>query len=1021
MAVLVAFAALPQAANAAAFGVNRLRETNATGAENYLYTDGGVVFAQATVDAGTYYRFSVLDAGGTVRASSSCIQSLLKKGATYKYAIQPTDPVTSANAWRVRVDEWTNALCGGAAAKSGSLYFDIARASSFADAGLTTPRSTFGAGSSAYVTVAGAGRVKTAAANAAQSDWAATWVRPSGSTACANTLGTDRPDADAGGILPSGSYLKYRPNAAAPSAAWNLESNYETKPCADFTPADDGDWSVRLQKDATHFVTLKAFHVDATPPDTTITSRPAGGTPFTSPDFGFVASQPDVTFECKLDGGGWTTCSSPSHYTGLLDGSHTFQVRAIDPAGNVDATPASATWTVDTTLPAVSLTSPSNATATTDTTPSFAGSAGTVVGDSATVTVKIMREVAGAPDELVQTLTTTRSGASWAVTPSVPLADGTYKAHAEQADLTGTGFSEEHSFRVDTTAPAPSVLEPRIDSVTSDTTPQLWGTGGADVGDDTQVTVKLWSGSVASGVPLQTASATVGSGGQWMLDASPALADGTYTIRAEQSDDAGNLGVSRAHVFSVDSTAPDTSISAGPSASTASTAASFRFASDEPGAGFECLIDDGDWGPCSSPKAYSGLAGGAHTFMVRAIDAAGNADASPASSTWTVDTTLPDVTLVNPADGSATNDATPTFDGSAGTLAGDSSTVTVRVYRPVAGAPDELVESQATTRGADGAWSVPANPSLPEGDYIVRAEQLDDAANLGTSAAHSFRVDTSAPNTFFTLTPPAATGTTSADFRFDASEAGASFECRLDAGAWTACSSPERPLRAHARRAHLPRARHGRRGQHRRNARDDDLDGRRDAARAHARGAVRRGPHERRQPELQRPRRHRRRGLRDRDGQGLPPGRRRARHARRDAQHRALVARRRLVRGGFARPRRRLSTGRTQSRQAPTARPSAPPPPSPSTRRRRTPSSRAARRARPPRPRRASDSARARRAPRSSAGSTAAPGRRARPRSPTAAWRTRCTASTCAPRTAPATSTRRPRRGPGPSTPRAPP
>jgi large repetitive protein len=791
VAFAIALAAVPQAANAAAFGVNRLRETNATGAENYLYTDGGVVFAQATVDSAAYYRFSVLDAGGTVRSSSSCLQSLLKKGATYKYTIQPTDPVTSANGWRFRVEEWTNALCGGAAAKTSSLYFDIARASSFADAALTTPRSTFGAGSSAYVTVAGAGRVKTAAANSAQSDWAATWVRPSGSTACANTLGTDRPDADAGGSLPSGSYLKYRPNAAGPSAAWNLESNYETKPCADFTSADDGDWSVRLQKDATHFVTLKAFHVDATPPDTTITSRPAGGTPFTSPDFGFVASQADATFECKLDGGAWSACTSPAHYTGLLDGSHTFQVRAIDPAGNVDATPASVTWTVDTTLPAVSLTSPANATATTDTTPSFAGGAGTVVGDSATVTVKILREVAGSPDELVQTLTTTRSGGTWAVTPSVPLADGTYKAHAEQADLTGTGFSEEHSFRVDTTAPAPSVLEPRIDSVTADTTPQLWGTGEAAAGDDTQVTVKLWSGSVASGSPLQAATATVGSNGEWMLDASPALADGTYMVRAEQSDDAGNLGVSRAHVFSVDSTAPDTSITAGPSAFTASTAASFRFSSDEAGAGFECLVDDGDWGPCSSPKTYSGLTGGSHTFMVRAIDAAGNPDASPAASTWTVDTTLPDVTLVNPGDGSATNDTTPTIDGSAGTLAGDSSTVTVRVYRPVAGSPDELVESQATTRGADGTWSVNANPSLPEGDYIVRAEQLDDAANLGTSAAHSFRVDTSAPNTFFTLTPPAATGTTSADFRFDSSEAGATFECRLDAGAWTPCSSPE--------------------------------------------------------------------------------------------------------------------------------------------------------------------------------------------------------------------------------------
>ena len=73
----------------------------------------------------------------------------------------------------------------------------------------------------------------------------------------------------------------------------------------------------------------------------------------------------------------------------------------------------------------------------------------------------------------------------------------------------------------------------------------------------------------------------------------------------------------------------------------------------------------------------------------------------------------------------------------------------------MAGAPDELVESHTTTRAADGSWSTPANPSLPEGDYIVRAEQADDASNVGTSAAHSFRVDTTAPDTLFTQTPPA--------------------------------------------------------------------------------------------------------------------------------------------------------------------------------------------------------------------------------------------------------------------------
>ena len=109
-----------------------------------------------------------------------------------------------------------------------------------------------------------------------------------------------------------------------------------------------------------------------------------------------------------------------------------------------------------------------------------------------------------------------------------------------------------------------AVLEPRIDTVTSDTTPQLWGTGGLATGDAPEVTVKLWAGASATGAPAQTATATVDSAGNWTLDASPALADGTYTVRVEQLDDAGNLGVSRAHTFDVDSTAPDTNITAGP-------------------------------------------------------------------------------------------------------------------------------------------------------------------------------------------------------------------------------------------------------------------------------------------------------------------------------------------------------------------------------------------------------------------------------------------------------------------------
>ena len=91
---------------------------------------------------------------------------------------------------------------------------------------------------------------------------------------------------------------------------------------------------------------------------------------------------------------------------------------------------------------------------------------------------------------------------------------------------------------------------------------------------------------------------------------------------------------------------------------------SFEFSSNEPGATFECRLDGGAWGACSSPETIGLLLDGSHTFEVRAIDGAGNVDASPASHTWTVDTVAPDSSFsVVPADPS--NDTTPTFEFSA--------------------------------------------------------------------------------------------------------------------------------------------------------------------------------------------------------------------------------------------------------------------------------------------------------------------------------------------------------------------
>jgi pimeloyl-ACP methyl ester carboxylesterase len=83
-------------------------------------------------------------------------------------------------------------------------------------------------------------------------------------------------------------------------------------------------------------------------------------------------------------------------------------------------------------------------------------------------------------------------------------------------------------------------------------------------------------------------------------------------------------------------TPPDTIIDGRPDASTASTSATFIFHSTENGSTFECKLDSGHYSSCISPKSYSGLTVGSHTFSVRAKDAAGNIDLSSATHSWTV-------------------------------------------------------------------------------------------------------------------------------------------------------------------------------------------------------------------------------------------------------------------------------------------------------------------------------------------------------------------------------------------------
>jgi hypothetical protein len=114
-----------------------------------------------------------------------------------------------------------------------------------------------------------------------------------------------------------------------------------------------------------------------------------------------------------------------------------------------------------------------------------------------------------------------------------------------------------------------------------------------------------------------------------------ALPDGQHTFeaRAKSGPTADPTAASRA--FRVDTVPPDTSVG-GPSGPTADNQPSFTFGSTELGSSFECRLDGGALAACSSPFTTPALTLGQHAFEVRATDAAGNTDATPATRSFTV-------------------------------------------------------------------------------------------------------------------------------------------------------------------------------------------------------------------------------------------------------------------------------------------------------------------------------------------------------------------------------------------------
>jgi hypothetical protein len=377
-------------------------------------------------------------------------------------------------------------------------------------------------------------------------------------------------------------------------------------------------------------------HTCAGAPNTAIDDKPPLRSNSSSAEFTYEA--PTATsYECKLDAAAFSTClaGGPKEYTGLAEGSHTFQVRGVNASGP-DPTPASYTWTVDTTPPV----------ATIDTHP-----ADPSPGATAQFTYHAQNE----------------PGSNFKCS-----LDGALPATCPASGMTYHGLADgEHTFTVEATDGAgnqqltPTEFSWTVDNSLLDTTPP-----------ETTIESVPPDPSESSSASFTYASNEPDSSFECSFDGAPfascsasgisfsGLGNGPHTFQVRATDPSDNtdqtpagysfevvLPATLPPVSSIPPTSPagsaprqsppkaappETTITARPPAKTRDRTPTLRFHSNERPATFLCQLDHTAYKPCRSPFTPTHpLALGRHTLKVRAV-ALGSTDATPATASFRV-------------------------------------------------------------------------------------------------------------------------------------------------------------------------------------------------------------------------------------------------------------------------------------------------------------------------------------------------------------------------------------------------
>ena len=444
--------------------------------------------------------------------------------------------------------------------------------------------------------------------------------------------------------------------------------------------------------------------------------------------------------ECRLDGGPWVWCAQlDSPLQNLADGPHVLEARATDSAGNVDATPARIEWTIDTGAADTFI---------------DGGPAATVESRTATFTLRAQPAGGGFECRL--------DGGPWracAATHTITgVADGSHTLEARAIGGPPDATPARWLWTVDA-EPTPTVLSGPLER-TADSTARF-------------------------GLAADDAAARIEcrlDGGAWQTCGTspefPGLADGDHALEVRAVDGGGRTGVlAQPWRWSVDTRAPDTLLVSAPEPLRRWRDAELAFRSDEPGTRFQCRLDGGGWATCRSPHWIGGLSDATHTFDVRAVDAIGNADASPGSATWRVDTTEPTGQLT----------ASPALGWRLGTK------ITAATFTATGNEPLSAVECRVDERPWAPCRDGATLGGFEERPHRAEARLVDEAGNVAYTYVMPW-TNARPADTEILRRPKAAEFSTSATFEYsgDSLVSFVAFRCSLDGGPWESCTTQPR-------------------------------------------------------------------------------------------------------------------------------------------------------------------------------------------------------------------------------------